>query len=914
MACAVLTKEQEFTKEHLGTLRKLFDGGTIKDIDGKTRSIGDSLSGSHRYGPTSEEFGGMMFNEIVWRSTYKPADEAFSNFTEGDIRRVANEIEKEAKRMDNPKLNVLERFGFVKRGVMGKFAVTRWMNKGITLGSNYERTKFSMYISSNTLIAQHLRAESILREPSLENKLPGLKSARELEKFERRLVYEIQKLDSLEKGEEYNKKDKEISELRNEIGAVLATKGGEVLSEMVEWLEATPEIADKYNEKYGTIDWGVRLRTKEGLDKNGREIKGTRFSKNIEKAGIEARQLLNNMGEVLVNGLNQHKKAIKLSYNELSTLRLGRYLKSIDEHIVSIEKGVEKGNYFPHYITEGLASIEKVMDKIDRADTMSAKDGFLGDLESAFSIVRESIGSLPPSVKGRSRFKYENWLKNPLTVLRKYSMDAIAFNRTNHLNAIYLKGMKRLPKEGDLARGLNDYLNDVFTLAGRGYKDRPNWVNKTVRVLTGYEFFSKIGFGVATAARNTMSGLYFIQGVGNRAFYGYLRDLNKGGERNDEIRKILGNIESEQGFRFEDLSNPLFTEGLLPTEGLRVDNVDIIFDPGTQKPSLQYKNEKGWQTFDSILTRATGAGAILQKVTENFLRKHMFRYSFKQKYSELRDGGITKSKATNVAKEYALDMVNKYAFEYSASQKAPIIGGTGKNLGAAGQVAFQFMHFPMSFLQLQSEILRNSKDAVIARQWNNPDLLIPIKFAGLYLFTQLMSGIGNVDFNRLMENDTVDRIKDLKDAVEGKKDIKGRGYIGPAVGDLFFLASLKEWIEFPDNVVSDMVVGYNNAYKLTDEQKGMRLLSTFNVEMAKVPRNWKALQNGTIWNVLMHEFGLYPKAWTRDMRAKAPIKYLPWEKKKKRKKKKEKTEAQLQLEIEKIRQLELTKLYRSMGI
>ena len=896
MACAVLTKEQEFTKEHLGTLRKLFDGGTIKDIDGKTRSIGHSIR--KIYGDTTEDFGERMFQEIVWKSTYKPADESFANFTEGDIRRISNEIEKEAGRLNNPKLNILERVGFVKRGVMGKFAATRWMNKHINLATNYERTKFSMYISSNTEISKHLRAESILRDPSLENKLPGLKSARDLEKFERNLIYQLQNLQKL-KGAAYEKKDKEISELRDEIGSTLATKSGEVLSELVEWLESSP------NED------GIRLRTKEGLDKHGRQIKGTRFSLNVEKAGTDARTLLNNMGGVLINGLRQHKKALQLSYNELSTVRLSRYLKGVDDHISSIEKGIENGDYFPHYITEGLTSIEKVMNRIDEAGSIEGKDQFLGDLDTAFSIVRQSIGSTPSSVKDRSRFQYDNWIKNPLTVLRKYSMDAISFNRTNYLKATYLKGMKNLPKDGEVARGLNNYLNDVFTLAGRGYKDRPNWVNKTVRALTGYEFFSKIGFGVATAARNTMSGLYFIQAVGNRSFYSYLRDFNKEGEEHVEVREVLKKIEDEQGFRFEDLSNPLFTEGLLPTEGLRVDNVDIIFDPQTKQPSLQYKNEKGWQTFDSILTKATGAGAILQKVTENMLRKHMFRFSFKQKYNELKDGGSTKSRATKDAKEYALDMVNKYAFEYSASQKAPIIGGTGAKLGSAGQVAFQFMHFPMSFLQLQSELLRNSKDAIIARQWNNPDAVIPAKFAGLYLFTQLMSGVGNVDFNRLMENDTVDRIKDLKDALEGKKDIKGRGYIGPAIGDLFFLASLKEWIEFPDHVVSDMIVGYNNAYKLTDEQKGMRLLSTFNVEMAKVPRNWKALQNGTIWSVLMHEFGLYPKAWTRDAREKFPLKHLPWAPKKR---KKEKTESQKAVELAQSRETEMSKLYRAMGV
>jgi len=553
------------------------------------------------------------------------------------------------------------------------------------------------------------------------------------------------------------------------------------------------------------------------------------------------------------------------------------------------------------------------MDKIDFSDSMEKKNEYLGDLENSFSLIRQSIGALPSAARDRSKFRYDNWVENPLTVLRKYSMDAITFNRTNYLKNIYLQGMKHLPKEGNTARGLNNYLNDIFTLASRGYQDRPVWVNKTIRALTGYEFLSKIGFGVATAARNTMSGMYYIQSVGNRAFFNYLRDWNKEGKEHSKIRDIMKEIESEQGFRFEDLSNPLFTEGLLPTQGLKVSDVDIIIDPQTREPSLQYKTDRGWQTFDSILTKATGYGAIFQKVTENFLRKHMFRFSFKNKYNELVDGGLSGVESQNKAKVYALDMVNKYAFEYSPAQKAPIVGGTAKNLGAFGQVAFQFMHYPMSFLQLQSEILRNSKDAVIARQWNSPDLYIPTKFAGLYLFTQLMSGVGNVDFNRLMENDTVDRIKDLKDALGGKKDIKGRGYLGPAVGDLFFLATLNDFIKLPDNQLTDLVVGYNNAYKLTDEQKGMRLLSTFNVEMSKIPRNWKALQNGTVWNVMMHELGLYPKGWTRDMRQEFPLKALPWEKGKTiTGQQKAIAQAKLKEDVEFRRRAELQKLYRAM--
>ena len=47
-------------------------------------------------------------------------------------------------------------------------------------------------------------------------------------------------------------------------------------------------------------------------------------------------------------------------------------------------------------------------------------------------------------------------------------------------------------------------------------------------------------------------------------------------------------------------------------------------------------------------------------------------------------------------------------------------------------------------------------------------------------------------------------------------------------------ATLNEIIKLPDNVFVDMIAGYNNAYKLTDEQKRARLWSVLNVEASKI--------------------------------------------------------------------------------
>ena len=889
------------TAKELGSLRKLFDGEKIIDIDGKQQFVGNKIRDTYR--PTSERFGRIMFDEIVWRATYKPAVDNFNGFTDGDFRRIKNEIIKESKRLSNPRLGVLERLFGVKRGVMSKFAVTSWMNKNINIATNYERTQYSHYIGANIAMSKFLRTAIIAKDGQSKFR-PGIKTAKQLEKFERELALELQNPKSQASLDR-------VQKIKDEMFKLFETAGGEVINEFREYLETSPTKIGR--EKIGEDEVGKPIyRDKTRVLRTTDDGKLVPFSNNVELAGQIARDTLDKMGKVMVNGLKQHKKVVRLAFlNSTSSDaligrvgdRVRKYEEKIDDNIKAIEEGVKGGEYYPHYLMESFINIEKIMEQ-DRASLIDNADKNLTSLETELSKVRQNLGT-PKSAKHRKNQPYENYMKNPLGALRKYSLDAINFNRVNYVKQIYLQGIQRLPKNAETSEALRKYIDDIFTLAEKGYQERPAWVNKTVRVLTGYEFLSKIGFGVATAARNTMSGLYYVQSVGNRAFSKYLMEWNR--PENDVVRKKIEAVEEEQGFKFEDMSSPLFTEGLLPTEGVRVRDVDIVVGRDGQ-PKLSYKDGNVWKAIDSSMSAATGKGAILQKVTENFLRKHMFRFSYKDKYNQLIRGELKEAEADKRARQYALDIVNKYAFEYAAHQKAPVIGGTAKTAGAAGQVLGQFFHFPFSFLQMQSEVLRKSKDAAIAKQWDSPDLLIPLRFAGLYMFTTLMSGVFNVDFHTLMENDTVERIRDLYDVANGEEDIKGRGYIGPAVGDLFFLATLHDFIELPDNVVKDLIVGYNDAYELTDEEKRSRLLSTLNVEASKImTRDYKALQNGTIWNVMMHEFGLYPKGWTREMRQKEPLKRLfPDAGKKKRKKK--------PVNIEEKSQKELDKLYRAMGI
>tara|TARA_R110001606_G_scaffold1183_1_gene4240 strand:- start:137 stop:2842 length:2706 start_codon:yes stop_codon:yes gene_type:complete len=890
------------TAEQLNNLRKLFDGEKIIDIDGNRQFVGSKIK--ETYMPTSKEFGRKMFDEIVWRATYKPAVDSFNGFTDADFRRIKNEIIKESKNLNNPRLGVLERLFGVKRGVMSKFAITSWMNKNINIATNYERTQYSHYIGANIAMSKFLRT-AIIAKGGQSKFRPGIKTAKQLEIFERKLALELANPKS-------NESVDRVQKIRDEMFKLFETEGGEIINEFREYLETSPTKIGR--EKIAEDAVGKPIyRDKTRVLRTTDDGKLVPFSNNVELAGQVARDTLDKMGKVMVNGLGQHKKVVRLAFLNSTSPdaligkvgeRVKKYEEKINENIKAINEGIKGGDYYPHYLMESFMKIEKIMEQ-DRGALINDYEKNLTSLENIVSNVRTNLGT-PKSAKHRKNQPYDDYMKNPLGALRKYSLDAINFNRVNYVKQIYLQGIQRLPKNAESSEALRKYVDDIFTLAEKGYTERPAWVNKTVRVLTGYEFLSKIGFGVGTAARNTVSGLYYVQSVGNRAFTKYLMEWNR--PENDAVRKKIESVEEEQGFKFEDMSSPLFTEGLLPTEGVRVRDVDIVVGRDGN-PQLSYRDGNVWKAIDTTMSAATGKGAIFQKVTENFLRKHMFRFSYKDKYNQLIKGELKEAEADKRARQYALDIVNKYAFEYSASQKAPVLGGTSKTAGAAGQVIGQFFHFPFSFLQMQSEILRKSKDATIAKQWDSPDLLIPLRFAGLYMFTTLMSGVFNVDFHTLMENDTVERVKDLYAVANGEEDVKGRGYVGPAVGDLFFLATLNDFIELPDNELKNLIVGYNDAYELTDDEKQSRLLSTLNVEVSKqVTRNYKALQNGTIWNVMMHEFGLYPKGWTRELRQKEPLKRL-FPDAGKRKKRKGK-----QVNIAEKNQTELDKLYRAMGV
>jgi len=129
--CAVIEPPEQFTKRNLDLLRSLFNGESV-NIEGTKYNLGDTLK--RNYGDIDSEIGRKMFDIIVDRGTGKPANDSFTGFTEADFRRVKNELIRESRNLKNPKLSILEKNLFVRRGVMNKYAIMFWWRPAWTNG------------------------------------------------------------------------------------------------------------------------------------------------------------------------------------------------------------------------------------------------------------------------------------------------------------------------------------------------------------------------------------------------------------------------------------------------------------------------------------------------------------------------------------------------------------------------------------------------------------------------------------------------------------------------------------------------------------------------------------------------------------------------------------------------------------
>jgi hypothetical protein len=187
----------------------------------------------------------------------------------------------------------------------------------------------------------------------------------------------------------------------------------------------------------------------------------------------------------------------------------------------------------------------------------------------------------------------------------------------------------------------------------------------------------------------------------------------------------------------------------------------------------------------------------------------------------------------------------------------------------------------MSFLNLQSKILKGSYDAALSKQWDAPEIKQALRFAGIYMTVGALSVMTNLDLTNTLENDTVAKLQDFhKYLTADEKDLEGKMYgvvnqfTGPAVSDSLYALNMFGLTRMPDSYWGKVALGYIDYY----EEEGFHnkdqsiwekkhFWNKVNVEVGRwINKNIPAIRDGRGIDLIRHELGWYPRKHLKEKR------------------------------------------------
>ena len=801
-------------------------------------------------------------------------------FSQGMVNRMKREIDNIEGNYKSGKIGVFRKYFYVPDAIANKSPVTRMFYENVNMAINYERNNMDQYLSYSKSISKHIR-NALISETGM--------SKKEVKKYQNRMQELETKI--LSAGTEDN-----TSEYYREYTDLFNQNGGKVIEDYIKLME---------------------------MDKNTYSAESGKYSRDTRLAVEESRELLDRMGKVMLNGLERMENVVKMTYDSPILPKNARnYIKRIKEARERIKVGMDRGGYLPHYVLDSVVEMNYRMRGLMEAKDVNSKN------KAVETLIGRIETMIPDQAKGRNENINNIWAKNPFFILTQYSKDVIAFNKINFIQEQYIPAMRRMQKEDvdiEFVRDMRHFIDDTFQIATKGLMERPDWVNATVRGLMAVETLKSMGLSVTGAIRNGASAAYFF------TQNGVLSAARAVGKYHSHYEGTLSEIEKEQGFKFKEAGKELIAEGLIPSEGVNVS--DIKYDP--IKNTVSYRDKGVLKKLDPRIDWAVGKSLMFHRFTENATRQWMFRIAWVEAYETLnghsvvdaakfKDPGSANKKAIErMATKFAIKAVNTFAFEYAAHAKARAIGGTAprstelsadgkpkmqaKDYNTAlGELAFQFMHYPMSFLNLQSKIVKGSYDALLSGQYDAPELKQALRFAGIYTAVQALSLATNLDLTNTLENDTVERLQDLAEYFTGddEKLERKRGMVndfsGPIVGDMLYALNMFQLYKMPDNEWAKMLTGYIDYYgkgdvpdwvnpkKKIDTEEKRNMWNRMNVELARWrTKNIPALRDGRGIDIIRHELGWYPRSEIKEGRktvnkyAKKYFGVKPFKKKKK---------------------------------
>jgi polyhydroxyalkanoate synthesis regulator phasin len=259
-------------------------------------------------------------------------------FSQGMVNRMKREIDNIEKNYKSGSLGTFRKYFYVADAIANKSPVTRMFYENTNLAINYERNNMDAYLSHSKSIASHIRN-------ALVNK--GDMSKREAKKYMKRmqeLETEIMRAGTADDTNTYYREYKELFDKH----------GAEVINDYISLMEMNKETYQKEKSKY---------------------------PRDVRLAVEESTQLLDQMGGVLINGLDRMQNVVKMMYDSPIMPKSARnYVDRIKEAKKKIKKGIDDGGYLPHYLLDNVVEMNYRMRGLMEAKDVTAKDEVMNRL------------------------------------------------------------------------------------------------------------------------------------------------------------------------------------------------------------------------------------------------------------------------------------------------------------------------------------------------------------------------------------------------------------------------------------------------------------------------------------------------------------------------------------------------------
>ena len=834
--CNVTNKTKQ---ERMNTMSDMYNYWISK------KNIVDRFSNS-RVGYNAEASAKNM-KWLIEQRLEKPWD-SDSALTKADFRRIKVEIDAFDKALGGNFAN----FAFlVPEGISKQDPTSRKFYLKLNEILNYERVQINQVLTSNAYIANHMLDAYIMEHGG--KKDLATKELRELR----------QEMASADPNEHVQ------AEFIGKLESFIASDKGKTIKEFIELVQMDNDTFSNArkpsyrNEQGDLVD----------------------YNPHVYKAVERARANLNSMGSVYTNGLIGLKKIIALKYTNSTDMKAAkankdaaRMIDIIDESIVDIKKGNERGGYFPQVQFETMMQIKDKLSKAMNANLLNRDYAFADMVDNV--IAKIDINKIPAHAQKRNPLLDKYWEKDPLMVLKEYGDQAAQFNKMIETQVTYLDALKNLPKsDTQFQKGLRRFIDEEYTVFTQGTSGRPDWANRAVTNLNAFQTARTMGLNITGAVKNAASAIHFYSRVGSSALTSTIKAMS----HDKPFQEMVKRAEEEAGFLFTDAAKELYTEGLITRKDLQSGKIE--FDPLTGKITME-----GSQITDKLKSAGKWTldkGLFFHRLTENNQRKWMFRTALHKKYTQLVNDGYPPDKAQQFSTAYALKMVNSWAYEYAAHAKSKIVRGEWRTieeieggkivkkleggLGAMSEVSFHLLHYPMSLMETHYDALKGIHKSLLARQGlESEEIQYAMRYAGVSGLVALASALTNIDLTNILENESVDRISRIVNDIT-EYDNPDRGtfglmgeFTGPTLGSIKHMMIASEIIDIDHSDLNKILFGNVDFADPNDElaeRYNAYQWSTFwGTTKNKIA---PAIAAGRGRDLLTHYLKLYPNTWTK---------------------------------------------------